>query len=86
MLELYREALARRRELAGAPFAWLDDAEETLSFARGHVVCTVNAASDDIPRPGGELLLASEPGLQDMLPPDTAAWVRTTDDERSALR
>jgi alpha-glucosidase len=86
MLELYREALARRRELAGAPFAWLDDAEETLSFARGHVVCTVNAASDDIPMPGGELLLASEPGLQDMLPPDTAAWVRTTDDERSALR
>jgi len=75
-LELYRAALAERRAFAREPFAWQESPPETLQFTRGHVVCIVNAGSDDIELPAGGLSLASEPDVRDALPPDTAAWLR----------
>jgi alpha-glucosidase len=75
MLELYRAALALRpRE---EPFAWLESPAGSLAFARGELACVVNLDAAETPLPPGELLLASDPDVRDVLPPDTAAWVRT---------
>lgn len=86
-LELYRSALATRREhasLRGGELAWLDAPAGVLAFLRtcgagAPVVVTANATGEhvrmDLP---GALLLASSPveveDGQVVLPPDTTAW------------
>jgi len=74
MLELYRQALALRPR--DERFAWRESAPGSLAFARGDLVCVVNFAAGELALPAGELLLASDPGVIDVLPPDTAAWLR----------
>jgi alpha-glucosidase len=73
-LELHRRALALRGELDGA-FAWRDSLPGTLIFERGCVVCCVNMSADEL-QLQGDVLLASEPDVADVLPAGTAAWVR----------
>jgi alpha-glucosidase len=74
-LSLYRSGLALRHAL-GDGFAWAESPPSALAFERGPVVCVVNAGDEPLDLPPGELLLASEPGVTDRLPPDSAAWVR----------
>ena len=40
------------------------------------IVCAVNVSAKALQVPIGEILLASEPGPVDPLPPGAAAWVR----------
>jgi alpha-glucosidase len=70
----YRDALALRPR--GDDFGWLDAPAGALAFERGDLVCAVNLAAEPFPLPSGELVLASDPGVGEELPPDTAAWLR----------
>jgi alpha-glucosidase len=90
-LELYRQALRCRRELAvteaAAPLDWLPSPEGSLSFRRttvdgATVVCVVALTSDPVPLPAyDEVLVAStapESGGDGSwrLPGDAAVWLR----------
>jgi alpha-glucosidase len=77
-LELYRRALALRRELnAGGSFAWVETGDpRVLRFARDDGwECVVNFSAQPVPL-RGEVLLTSDPHAGSLLAPDTAAWVR----------
>jgi alpha-glucosidase len=80
VLELYRAALALRRAepgLGDGPMTWLSADDGLLAFDRGSVRCVVNisAAPVRLPEHGG-LLLASGPLDGELLPPDSAVWLR----------
>ena len=72
-LALYRQAIAARPRGA---FAWRDGPHGVLAFTRGDVVCLVNFDAQPLELPRGDLLLASDPLPDGLLPTDTAAWVR----------
>jgi alpha-glucosidase len=72
-LALYRAAIERRPE---GVFGWRETAPGTLAFQRDDVVCLINFDAAPLEVPDGELLLASEPDIDRVLPPDTAAWIR----------
>ena len=77
-LALYRTALELRSSndaLREGQFAWRQSPAGTLVFARGDVVCAVNVDADELPLPPGEVLVASD-GVDDRLPPRTAAWIK----------
>jgi len=95
ILNLYRHALRIRRTWRGrsamapeASLTWLELARDALGFVREDgLVCVLNAGTEPIVLPPGDLLLASGPltslttsadsgGLA--LPPDTAAWLAST--------
>jgi alpha-glucosidase len=51
-----------------------------LAFDRGGVACVANLSPAPVELPqglGDEILLASGPVSGGLLPPDTAAWLRT---------
>ncbi len=83
-LELYRSALAARRENpalgAGDAVEWLDAPEGVLAFRReGGFVCTVNTtgAAVRIPAPGRVVLASVAVAAADgeaVLPADTTVW------------
>ncbi|WP_431044777.1 glycoside hydrolase family 13 protein [Streptomyces sp. P1-3] len=82
-LELYRSALALRRDHAdlgaGESVEWLDAPHGVLAFRRGDFVCTVNTtkAPASIAVPGRVLLASGElpdPDGAFELPADTAVW------------
>jgi alpha-glucosidase len=73
-LELHRRALALRPR--DGDLAWHDGPPGSLVFGRGNLTCAVNVSGEPFPLPPGELVLASDPSVQDSLPPDTAAWLR----------
>ena len=83
-LELYRSALAARRENpalgAGDAVEWLDAPEGVLAFRReGGFVCTVNTtgAAVRIPAPGRVVLASVTVAAADgeaVLPADTTVW------------
>jgi alpha-glucosidase len=78
-LEMYREALRIRSELleSDEELVWLDRGDGTLAFRRGSgVVCLVNYGVDPVPVPDGEVLIASAELDGDVIPTDTAVWVR----------
>ena len=82
-LALYRAALGHRRcsdALRSGTFSWLESPSGSLVFAREAsretIVCAVNLDADAVMLPEGELLLASERGLDGKLPRGTSAWVR----------
>jgi alpha-glucosidase len=83
MLELYRQALRIRRTAGQAPgtaMTWLPAPPGVLAFDRGDGLrCLANLSSVPVPLPGrATVLLASSPGPDGLLPPDTAVWLRTT--------
>ena len=73
-LELYRAALAARPR--GGGLDWRASPPGTLVFERGELLCLVNVSAPALDLPEGELVLTSEPGVTNMLPPETAAWLR----------
>lgn len=82
VLSLYRAALHLRRrtpDLHDEGLTWLETGRDVLGFERGAGFrCLVNLSAAALPlAPYGELLLASGPTAGDLLPPDTAAWLRT---------
>ncbi|MFI6821104.1 glycoside hydrolase family 13 protein [Micromonospora sp. NPDC050187] len=81
MLELYRAAIrARRAEpaLGDGGLSWLPAPDGVLAFSRGGGFrCLVNLSDAPVPLPAdGELVLASGPLDDGLLPPDTAVWLR----------
>ncbi|WP_433530667.1 glycoside hydrolase family 13 protein [Micromonospora sp. CA-263727] len=82
MLELYRAAIAVRRAepaLGDGGMAWLPAPDGVLAFRRDPgFTCLVNLSAEAVPLPPHtERLLASGPLDDDLLPPDTAVWLRT---------
>ncbi|HEY2639785.1 MAG TPA: glycoside hydrolase family 13 protein [Streptosporangiaceae bacterium] len=82
MLELYRSALRIRRAepaLGDGSMRWLDAPDGVLAFDRGGVQCVVNLSTRPTRLPThAELLLASSPLDDGLLPPDCAVWLRTS--------
>jgi alpha-glucosidase len=83
VLELYRQALRIRRtgdEAAGTAMTWQPAAPGVLAFDRGDGLrCLANLSSVPVALPGtATVLLASSPCTDGLLPPDTAVWLRTT--------
>ncbi|WP_018545453.1 glycoside hydrolase family 13 protein [Streptomyces sp. LaPpAH-108] len=85
-LELYRAALAARREQpslgAGDSVDWLTAPEGVLAFRRGEVVCVANTTATPVTVPShGRVLLASGEltvnGPETTLPADTTVWWTT---------
>ena len=82
MLELYRLALRIRTAESGlgdGALRWLDAPDGVLAFAREPgFACVVNLSDVAVALPPHEsVLLASQPLDTTLLPPDTAAWLRT---------
>ncbi|WP_036321025.1 glycoside hydrolase family 13 protein [Microbacterium indicum] len=79
-LSMYRRLLALRREnaLGAGSLEWLDEYpdDHTLAFANGGVAVVVNFGDEPIELPDGEVLAASWPLADGLLPPDATAWVR----------
>ncbi|MEW2426920.1 glycoside hydrolase family 13 protein [Micromonospora sp. NPDC047644] len=92
MLELYRAAIQARKAdpaLGDGELTWLPAPDGVLAFSRGGgFTCLVNLSAVPVPMPAqGELLLASGPLDDGLLPADTAVWLRTaesTDGPRGA--
>jgi len=77
-LSLYRQALEIRRsrtELTGSQIDWLDALPGMLIFRRGGLICALNAGNRPVDLPEGQLILASAPTTEGVLPPNTAAWL-----------
>ncbi|MCK8671362.1 glycoside hydrolase family 13 protein [Rhodococcus sp. HM1] len=78
MLSLYRAALELRRrrpELSGG-IDWYGSPPGCLAFRRqGGLTCALNTTDDPVPLPPGAVLLASAPGVDTHLPPNSAAWL-----------
>ena len=80
-LELFRAAIAIRRELGAADedIAMLPSGSSSIAYRRGSgLTCVVNFGTDDVELPDhGEILLASGPlPSPTSLGPDTAVWMR----------
>ncbi|TMR28508.1 glycoside hydrolase family 13 protein [Nonomuraea zeae] len=88
MLALYRAGLALRRDLVAGlaqTLTWLEAGAGVLVFARpageagaaGGFVCVVNFTAQAVPLPAHEeVLLASAPVVDGLLPAEAAAWLR----------
>ena len=83
MLALHRAALGQRKRepaLGDGVLEWQPSPATVLDFVRPHpdgsVRCIVNLGSGPIRLPPGELLLGSAMQQGDVLPPDTAVWLR----------
>ncbi|MEE6309994.1 glycoside hydrolase family 13 protein [Plantactinospora veratri] len=84
MLELYREAIRIRRTLPAlgdGTLRWLPAPDGVLAFARDPgFACVVNLSDAPVELPPHQSrLLASRPVDGDLLPPDTAVWLRTAE-------
>ncbi|HET6856437.1 MAG TPA: alpha-amylase family glycosyl hydrolase, partial [Streptomyces sp.] len=81
-LELYRSALALRRELPGlgdGPMSWLPAPDGVLAVGRPGVVCTLNTTGGtvEVPTPGRLLIASVAPavsGATTALSADSCAW------------
>jgi alpha-glucosidase len=77
--ELFGAALRLRRdrpELRRGRVEWLDAPDDVLAYRRGSLSVTLNAGDEPVPRPPGDVVLASGP-VDDVLPADTAVWIQT---------
>ncbi|GIE32892.1 alpha-glucosidase [Actinoplanes italicus] len=77
MLELYRSAIGLRT-FTDTDFAWLDRGEGVLAWTRGtDFACVLNLSDAPVPLPEHrDILLASSSLDGDLLPRDTAVWLR----------
>ena len=79
-LALYRAALALRRELSELQepaFEWQPAPERCLAYRRGaRLLVFFNAGDTPRELPPGEVLLASSPLVDGLLPADATAWIR----------
>ena len=77
-LEFYRAALAARREydLGAGEIEWLDLGADVTAFRNGALTVVANTGSVPVPLPAGEIVIASGPVGERLLPGDTTAWLR----------
>lgn len=77
-LELYRAALAARRDyaLASGEIEWLDAGTDAIAFRSGELTIVANTGSTPVPLPAGEVVIASGPVGNGVLPGDTTVWLR----------
>jgi alpha-glucosidase len=79
-LNIYRRALAARKSEAGlgdGPMEWISTRKDVVAFSRpGNFACYINFGPDYQLPQGSEVLVASGPMKDGLLPTDTAAWVR----------
>ncbi|SFC56302.1 alpha-glucosidase [Nocardioides terrae] len=78
-LEFYRSALAARRRFAtpeGEAIRVAHGGGEVFSFERGSLRVVVNCGDVPVRLPRGRILIASGAVSEDLLPPDTAVWLR----------
>ena len=77
-LELYRAALALRKQLQGAEeIEWIDSPSETMHFVRpGGWHCFMNFGLTPKPLPAGEVLLSSTPLDGAEVPANATVWLR----------
>ncbi|MCL2317262.1 MAG: glycoside hydrolase family 13 protein [Actinomycetia bacterium] len=83
-LNLYRRALAARRDLLARPgvsndLTWLPTDDHVLAFARGPWTCLLNTGTTPVPLPEGEIIVASGDldDDQSSVPGETAVWLLT---------
>ena len=84
-LNLYRAALRLRRTLwrDAGDVKWLAVSPDVAAFERGDAQCWVNTGTDAVPLPEfGAVALASAPGVERVLPPDCAVWLRGSAPDR----
>ncbi len=77
-LELYRDAIAIRRErLVGEDrFERIDLGSDVVAFDRGPLSCIVNMGPSPVRLPADrDVVLASHPSVDTELPPDCAVWL-----------
>ncbi len=77
-LELYRAALALRRELATEErLEWLELGPDVVAFRRPNGwVSVTNFGEDAVALPPGEVLLSTVPLIEGRLPADGGVWLR----------
>ncbi|MDY6995801.1 MAG: glycoside hydrolase family 13 protein [Actinomycetota bacterium] len=79
-LNLYRAALRLRRSLwrDAGEVTWLTVTDDVAAFERGGAQCWVNTGSTVVPLPEVmTVALASQPGVDNTLPPDCAVWLHS---------
>jgi len=79
-LEFYRAALAARRTHAvgqGDTVTLPEAPEDVLLVERGRLSVVLNAGTEPVELPSGEVVIASGPLDAFLLPPDTCAWLVT---------
>lgn len=80
-LSLYRAALAFRRkngDLLGSRFGWEEAPAGCLAYRRGpNFLVFANMTDDAVALPDGEVLLSSAPITNDIVPANTAVWLRS---------
>jgi alpha-glucosidase len=77
-LAFYRRALAARREHAlgsGDTVESLTSEGDVLALRRGSLTVVLNAGSEPVELPAGDVVIASGPLKGRLLLPDTAAWL-----------
>jgi alpha-glucosidase len=76
-LALYTDAIAARREhsLATGEIEWLDAAPDVIAFRSGDITVVANTGATPVPLPAGDVLLASGPVGDRLLPGDTTVWL-----------
>jgi len=76
-LELYRRLLAERRAraLGEGGLEWLDGTDDVLVYRNADVVVATNFGDTDARLPAGELILASGPVGDGVLPGATTVWL-----------
>jgi alpha-glucosidase len=78
-LHLYQAALRLRRELPELlrrEFEWSDAPVGALAYRRGGIGVVLNAGSEPIALPSGQVLLSSGPLAEGVVPGNTAVWLR----------
>lgn len=75
-LDLYRQALALRRErrLGAGTLRWLDSPAGVLAFDVDGMQVWANASGSAVPLPAGRILASSAP-VHESLAPDTTVWL-----------
>lgn len=77
-LEFYRAALAARREhrLGAGEVEWLEGGPDVIALRNAGLTIIANTGATPVPLPAGEVVIASGPVGNDVLPGDTTVWLR----------
>ncbi len=81
-LELYRSALAQRREydLGAGALQWVKGyGKGVLAFRNGSVTVMCNTGKRAVQLPAGDIILSSETITDGTLPRDTTVWLRSSE-------
>ena len=76
-LEMYIAAIAARRGhgLASGTIEWLPSDPDVLAFRNGALTIVANTGTTPTPLPAGEIVIASGPAGDGVLPGDTTVWI-----------